>query len=320
MSLARFSLALAVMVLAVFVFSTPHASAAYSRTSKLNTPAVTPSEQKILDATVNLYCRIEVGNKKFSTTGSGVIIDPRGVILTNAHVAQYLLLNGKDSRLSAECAVRTGSPAREAYTADVLYVSTNWLTATTLKSAKTNTKGTGRYDFALLYITGATKGSLPAQFPSVPVQTSALLEEGDEVLIAGYPAGKLSFKDIRSKLVSATASSTIASVRGFETGTLDYIALSPSKLATTGVSGGPVLQNDSVIGLSTAMSSGSKKKEASLRAITVPYVNRLILSETGMPLPLLIAGDLSLRAALTKGSISADALKAIEKPLRNVRD
>lgn len=306
----------------LFGLSISSAEAAYSRASKTDTTlVVSPPDQKILDATVNLYCRIEVGNKKFSTTGSGVVIDSRGVILTNAHVAQYFLLNGDDSKLKSDCSVRNGSPAKEAYSAEVLYISKSWLAANVTKSPKKSSKGTGEYDFALLYVTDAKKGTAPAQFSVIPAQTLAQFSEEGVVTVAGYPAGGLSFSEIRNKLKASTASSTITSVRAFGSHTADLIALSPSKIASSGVSGGPVVHSGGVVGIATAMStSGSgKKKESSLRAITLPYINRTVQLETGMPLSTLYAGDLSVRAELTQASLSPEVLKAIEKPLRVTR-
>src|SRR5688500_2914917 len=67
----------------------------------------------IKDATVNLYCRLKAGKRTVSSSGSGIMIDERGIILTNAHVAQYFLLAGEKGRVTGWCSVRTGSPAKE---------------------------------------------------------------------------------------------------------------------------------------------------------------------------------------------------------------
>ena len=41
------------------------------------------------DAIVNIFCTTKSGGSFKPITGSGVVIDKRGIILTNAHVAQY---------------------------------------------------------------------------------------------------------------------------------------------------------------------------------------------------------------------------------------
>ena len=280
---------------------------------------VVNSDKKLLDATVNLYCRIKVGNKEISSTGSGVLIDSRGIILTNAHVAQYFLLNGKDSKLTADCKVRTGSPAQTNYKAEVLYISKNWLMEKTGKSAEESAKSTGENDFALLYITEAEKGQLPAQFPTLILGTIAQMKEGDTVTVAGYPAGDLNFREVRNNLKVQSASTTISAMKAFQFKAADLISLSPTKLASFGVSGGPVVSSSTVIGLATTMSTSKKKTGATLRAITVPYIDRIIRSEAGVSLVSLYNTDLAVRTATTRAGLTTKMLSAIEKPLRVTR-
>ena len=47
---------------------------------------------KLKAATVNILCRMQRGGQIAHYTGSGVVIDPTGVVLTNAHVAEHVLL------------------------------------------------------------------------------------------------------------------------------------------------------------------------------------------------------------------------------------
>lgn len=276
-------------------------------------------DDNLSKATVNLYCRIKIGNKDVSSTGTGVTIDSRGVILTNAHVAQYFLLNGQDSKLKANCSVRTGSPAKETYSAEVLYISNNWLTSNTTKSKDKSIKSTGENDFALLYITNAKAGSLPAIYPALSLGTAERIEKGAEVKVAGYPSGDLNFKEIRNKLSILSATTTITNLQAFHASTTDSISLSRTKLASSGVSGGPVIKSNKVIGI-VAMRSTSKSDEgASLRALTISYIDRAVTNETGLSLLTLLNGDLAKRTAETRASISTKALSAIEKPLRVLR-
>lgn len=287
---------------------------------KNETSLVSASDDKKLhEATVNLYCRVKVGNKEVSTTGSGVIIDPRGVILTNAHVAQYFLLNGEDSKLKTECTVRTGSPAKEKYKAKVLYISSKWLETNAAKSVKQTTKSTGEHDFALLYITEAKQGKLSAEFPTLPLNISLGVKKGDEATIIGYPTGNLKYKEIKNKLKVQTGTTTITSLQTFKGNTVDLMTLSRSKLASSGISGGPVVSGNNVTGIIATRSTSKSKDGASLRAITLSYINRAIMTETGLPLIALYATDLATLAAKTKAGISAKTLSAIERPLRTTR-
>ncbi|OGG41753.1 hypothetical protein A2837_00865 [Candidatus Kaiserbacteria bacterium RIFCSPHIGHO2_01_FULL_46_22] len=295
------------------------ASAVISVQNESSRAVSVADEKKIQDATVNLYCRTKVGNKEVSSTGSGVLIDSRGIILTNAHVAQYFLLNGKDSKLTANCSVRTGSPAKTSYKAEVLYMPKSWLTENASKSTKEFSKSTGENDFAILYISDAEKGELPEQFPTLALGILVQLKKDDAATVAGYPAGSLKFNDVRNKLKFLSASTTITTTQSFQSGTVDLISLSPSKVASAGVSGGPVVSSSTVIGLATTMGTSKKKEGASLRAITVPYIDRVVRAETGLSLMSIYSTDLSNRAATTRAGLSAKMFTAIEKRLRATR-
>ncbi len=280
---------------------------------------VVNDEKKLLEATVNLYCQIKVGGKNISMTGTGVLIDARGIILTNAHVAQYFLLNGEDSKLDADCSVRIGSPAKEKYSALVLYISKDWLATKAKKSTKESTKSTGEDDFALLYITKAKNNKLPTQFPYAPLSTANQIKKGNEVTVAGYPSGDLKYKEIRNKLTAKTATTTITNLQSFQSNTADLISLSRTKFASAGISGGPVMLSNTVVGIVVTRSTSKSKEGASLRALSTSYIDREITNETGLTLVTLYAGDLSVRAEETRASISTATLSAIEKSLRVLR-
>src|SRR3989338_2839263 len=68
--------------------------------------------QKTREALVNIFCVTKSGGIFKPASGSGIIIDKRGIILTNAHVAQYFLLKDYLEQNFIECIVRVGSPAR----------------------------------------------------------------------------------------------------------------------------------------------------------------------------------------------------------------
>ena len=143
---------------------------------------------------VNIFCLSKRGVLVAPISGSGIIIDERVFILTNAHVAQYLLL--KDFLIPGyiECFIRVGSPAQPRYKAEILTISSFWIEDNAKSLLEPNTPSTGENDYALLYITERTDPNalLPDSFPALtpfPVNTGAT--NGDSILVASYPAGFL---------------------------------------------------------------------------------------------------------------------------------
>src|SRR3989344_526648 len=150
-------------------------------------------------------------------SASGTIIDPRGVILTNAHVAQYFLLRNYPRKDYVECVVRTGSPARALYVAELLYLPPVWVTDNASDIALPHPTGTGENDYAFLLITGRTdpSASLPASFPYLPAH-DANPKRGDPIFLAAYPAGFLSGINIEIALYLSSAYATVQELYVFD--------------------------------------------------------------------------------------------------------
>ncbi|MEK7510888.1 MAG: trypsin-like peptidase domain-containing protein [Patescibacteria group bacterium] len=252
------------------------------------------------DATVNLYCRLKSGNTTYSTSGSGVFVSDRGVILTNAHVAQYFLLAGEKGRVRGTCTVRTGSPAKDTYTASLLYLSPLWIEANVAEFKKKIPTGTGEGDFALLYVTGAVKGgTLPPTFPYI-TPSFLYATEGESVTIAGYPTENRNFKEIQRELPRLVTTSTITSVRSFTPSTsAEVLTIASSSAASAGVSGGPVVKSDGTLAGIVSTKGGSL-----LRAVSVSHMNTKLMSETGMTLSGMLIGDLAMRAQTNRALIT----------------
>jgi len=267
-------------------------------------------------ATVNVYCTYKSGSKRYSTTGSGFFIDSRGIIMTNAHVAAPFLLTDKKGEQLSDCSIRTGSPAKDRYEAQVLYISPEWVEANVAELKKGQPRGTGEGDFALLQVTAATKGSLPASFPAIAPAVSGNVSEGDPLIAAGYPAEKLDFRKVRSKLMLATSTPTLTSVRYYVRPFADLIVLSPSALSASGASGGPIATADGrALAITTAVEQAKDKRERSLRAITLSYVDRVLTLDTGKPLTLLLLGDLKALKERTDTSLSKELTASLNKAL-----
>lgn len=250
-------------------------------------------------AIVNIYCQSK--GSLSSAAGSGVVIDPRGVILTNAHVAQYMLL-ASDSRMKMECFIRTGSPSENRYKADLLYLPSSWIAEHAEDIAAKRPKGTGEHDYALLVITKTVDGTpLPASFPHLPIDTrEAIAFSSDRVLLAGYPA-EFAIKGTggSSILYPASVFTKVGELMTFGERSVDLISLGGAVLAQSGSSGGAVINLwGQLVGIISTTSDGATTAERELRAITLAYISRDFRQETGVSLSAMLASDLTTQASL----------------------
>lgn len=281
-----------------------------------------PLDTLIKNALVNVFCQYKTDTYVRTTTGSGFIINPKGVILTNAHVAQFLLLEGIDDVIhDVECVIRTGDPAEPVYHAELLHISPTWIFENATLIDEEKPQGTGERDYALLYITRRIDNQpLPASFPFIPPNTDLLPRntEGAEVVSAGYPAGKLLENGPKVPLHAESAENTIGTMYTFGSNYADIFSVSDSRIGEQGVSGGPVvMQNKQVIGL--IVTKGSRAEgEHSLRALTLSYINRTIAEETGYSLLENMQGDVASRARVFKNAIEP-FLSGLLKDELNVR-
>ena len=232
---------------------------------------------------VNILC-ISSGNGVVrSISGSGVIIDARGVILTNAHIGQYFLLRDHPSKDSVDCTIRAGSPASPLYRADLLYLPSAWISQNASQITAEHGVGTGENDYAFLRITSTTNpsGTLPASYPNIPMTTAA--DTGDQVLVAGYPAGFLDAQTIERNLYATSAFTTIGQLYTFDTPDhVDVISLGGTVVSQGGSSGGAVVKtyDGKLSGLIATATTGTTTADRDLRAITISYIDRS-LKEVG---------------------------------------
>lgn len=233
-------------------------------------------------ALVNIIC---VPSKKTldSVSGTGVVIDPRGIILTVAHVGQYFLLDDY-AKNRVSCRIRTGSPAENAYTAEALYVSPTWLTNNIGIITGDASGGTGEHDYALVGITGsATAKKLPDVFPAVPLSPVAVdIDANESVAVASYGAEFLTSKQISAALYQSIVFGTVAGLYTYSSNVLDLITLNLGAVAQDGSSGGVVANSDDeLIGLITTRSSKEVVSARMLNAITANHIRRSFMEETG---------------------------------------
>lgn len=245
-------------------------------------------------ALVNIICYVPAGSGLHSISGSGVFIDPKGIILTNAHIAQYFLLSDR----GVSCIIRSGSPAASRYTAKLIFISSVWVRTNTGVLTETAPSGTGEYDFALLAIdTSVTADPLPDPFPFVPLATTPP-PSGTPVVIASYGAQFLDLNQVQHSLFPTVVFGSVKNVFTFGVNTIDVLALGGSAAAQEGSSGGGVSNAaGALVGTITTSTVQGATATRSLSAITASYVRAEYASETGQALDLLLAESTSTAIA-----------------------
>lgn len=236
-------------------------------------------------ALVNIYCTTKGTGALRPISGSGIIIDPKGIILTNAHVAQYVLL-ARSERVNLSCVVRSGAPARALWVADVLFMPPAWVEAHAGDIKKDKPVGTGEHDYALLAITAAADGTtLPLTFPFVPFDArEAVGFSGDSVMVASYPAEFLG-ANATYNLYPATSISHIGHLFTLAQSSVDVLSVGGVLEAQSGSSGGAIVNAwGRLIALISTTSEGATTADRDLRGITLSYIDRDLAAQSGYTL------------------------------------
>lgn len=272
------------------------------------TKAETPVVTRIEESLVNIFCQYKTDEYIRTTAGTGFFIHPGGVVLTNAHVAQFLLLENTHTNIKdAECILRGGNPARPLYTVELLYISPAWVFENAKLVNDETPRGTGERDYALLYVSDTLDGTpLPSTFPSLSVDTELLSRytKDTRVLSAGYPAEALYSEGANVDLRPLVATSTVRELYTFGSNYADIFSVSSSSVGEQGSSGGPVARTDGrVIGLIVTKGSIETEGVRSLRALTLSYIDRTITEETGFSLYQNMQGNLGYRSNIFKQAL-----------------
>lgn len=253
-------------------------------------------------ALVNVLCSQNVAGAVNPITGSGVIIDPRGVVITNAHVAQFFLLEDYPIENSLNCILRTGSPARATYTAELLYISPEWISLHANDIRNSEPKGTGEHDYAFLRITGRTdpNANLPSVFPFVSLSIDDTnITTGNQVLAAAYPAGFLGGISIQKDLYSVSSVATVGERFTFLENTIDLFSIGGTVVSQGGSSGGAVVSSkNKLIGIIVTSTKADTTADRDLRSITLGHINRALMQNANSTVEGLLFGDIALKARL----------------------
>lgn len=293
-------------------------SAAYQSAALSSAPGFTgASTRDPLDAIVNIFCTFTTTEYIRTTTGTGFFIDPDGVIMTNAHVAQFLLLEETNEFGDTECIVRSGNPAAPQYHAELLYLPPAWIQENASVMNDAVPMGTGERDYALLYVSRNIDDSpLPAQFPALSFNSELLplSTKNNSVVAAGYPAGDLMKNGPNADLVPKKAETSVSELYTFGSNLADVFSIRGSVVGAEGASGGPVVNEaGEVIGMIVTRGDDAIDGVGSLRAITLSHIERTIAEETGFTLEENLGGNLPFRSKIFSETLTPFLLAILQR-------
>lgn len=286
--------------------------------------AVENLNAKARAALVNILCTTYSGGSFAPISGSGVFIDSHGIILTNAHVAQYFLLKDYPFPNNIQCTVRSGSPAQPLYTAEVMYLPPEWVAANASQLTSQHAMGTGENDYAFLRITGTVSPtvSLPSSFPALPM-TSSAPEVGAPTLLVAYPAGLLDGQTIQMNLYSSSAVSTVQNLYSFDgLQNVDLLALGGTVVSQTGSSGGALIGIGSgkLLGIIATETTGTTTADRQLNAVTVGFIDRALAKSGKGGLAAFLQGDPQQIAADFKANTAPQEISELEAVLKKAQN
>lgn len=268
-------------------------------------------------AVVNILC---VGNKTVRTaSGSGIMIDQRGVILTNAHIGQFFLLKDYPNTNAVNCTIRSGSPAAPAYYATLLYLPPSWIEANAQKITSEEATGSGKNDYAFLLITDMYDGApKPPIFPAISYTTQEP-NSGDPMLLAAYPSASLSTKTVFNNLHVTSTFTIVKKLYSFTPPNfVDLFSIGSTTISEGGASGGAAVRasDGKVMGLITLASNAEIVTDRDLRAISLAHINRSLANEHETGIAQLLTGDLLKKAQAFNQFIAPDETKELVDQLK----
>lgn len=143
------------------------------------------------DSVVNFYC--QKGSR--ATLATGVIIDPRGYVLTNAHIAS-------EDAGEPTCVLRKGSPAETYALAKRIFTAPNF--SDTLLESENLKK-----DVAIWRITGLVHGAPVTSLPAILVDPTFTVLKDAPLSTFSYPAELLGSQAISQSLYLIFSETTV---------------------------------------------------------------------------------------------------------------
>jgi len=269
-------------------------------------------------ALVNILCLAKTGLHGIS--GSGIIVDSRGVILTNAHIGQYLLLRDYLTAGNVDCTIRIGSPAERRYRATLLYLPPAWIADNASQLVASQASGSGQNDYAFLLIDSTTnpQAALPTSFARVEMSRT-YPDIGEEMLLASYPAGFLASELIEKSLYASSAVTYVTRLFAFGDNVtqVDLFSIGGTVLSQAGSSGGAVVRLGSgkLAGLIATATVAASTGERDLRAVTLSHIDESLALQGMGGIIALLSGDLAAKAAAFEATLAPAERAALIKIL-----
>jgi S1-C subfamily serine protease len=259
---------------------------------------------------VNVYCTVRNGNTVTAITGSGVLVSSKGVVLTNSHVAQYVLLADYLNENNRSCEVRTGAIAQSSYSVHVLYISPEWVKNNANNLKDINPSGTGEFDYAFLEIESGAK-NLPGKTDYLELSTENT-PTGDSVSIIAYPAGHLDGLAVMKNLHRSEDSSTISNTYSFGYTNNDLLIAQTDALAQKGSSGGAVIGTSGRLdGIISTSIPNQQTGHTSLAALSTLYIEKDYFNHTGQTVSGLLLENPHEKYSLFENSVGFNLAKIL---------
>lgn len=269
-----------------------------TKSPPIKTPVSTPQKLSLVEkaraSTVNIYCswRESFGILRF--TGSASVISQSGLALTNAHVAQYLLLQEYLPKGEMDCHIRSGSPARNAFRGHVVYMPLSWAKANKGISKNFSPSGTGENDFAIIELDDPVSNEVLSSVSWLSISNEKV-KVGDTLRLSGYPAGFSNANLLESALYSLVEKVSVNDVWPLGGASDGAIGTSPTSIAQVGSSGGAAINDKSELaGLMVATTLDSKTGKKNMRVISISHIKSVLKKETGKTIDDVIKNSESL--------------------------